>query len=184
MVVSRTTNLLVISQASLHIFRSKKNSSYEATYLTRVLGITRRATARHEKVMGSMLGQNCVIAKYVKSCNFCCYGICATLIVRVGGNVFAPNRRNSLPCTVRTSRQWSCNQKVGCLLWDVFVDLKAMYVYHKQRICIRSQLDLKEISCNTICAVSLHLSMFVCSVFFMLMYIIQSLFIYVYISYH
>ena len=31
------------------------------------------------------------------------------------GNALAPNRRNSLPCTVRISRQRSCNQRVGCL---------------------------------------------------------------------
>ncbi len=28
----------------------------------------------------------------------------------------APNMRNSLPCTVRTSKQRSCNKRVGCLL--------------------------------------------------------------------
>ena len=31
------------------------------------------------------------------------------------GNALAPNRHNSVPCTVRTSRQRSCNQRVGCL---------------------------------------------------------------------
>ena len=35
---------------------------------------------------------------------------------RVRGNALAQNRCNSLPCTVRISRQRSCNQKVGCLL--------------------------------------------------------------------
>ncbi len=33
------------------------------------------------------------------------------------GNALASNRRNSVPCTVRTSRQRSCNQRVGCLQW-------------------------------------------------------------------
>ena len=37
------------------------------------------------KVMGSMLGPNCVIAKDAKSCTYCCYVRCATLIVWVGG---------------------------------------------------------------------------------------------------
>ena len=32
-------------------------------------------------------------------------------------NALAQNRHNSLPCTVRTSRQRSCNQRVGCLQW-------------------------------------------------------------------
>ena len=37
------------------------------------------------KVMGSMLSPNNVIAKDVKSCTYCCYVRCTTLIVRVGG---------------------------------------------------------------------------------------------------
>ena len=37
------------------------------------------------KVMGSVLCQNRVIANDVKSCTYCCYVRCATLIVRVGG---------------------------------------------------------------------------------------------------
>ena len=32
------------------------------------------------------------------------------------GNVLVQIRRDSLPCTVRTSRQNLCNQRVGCLL--------------------------------------------------------------------
>ena len=32
------------------------------------------------------------------------------------GDNLAPNRRNLLPCAVRTSRQRSCNLRVGCLL--------------------------------------------------------------------
>ena len=35
------------------------------------------------------------------------------------GNALAPNRRNSLPCRVRTSRQRSCHESVGCLLYSV-----------------------------------------------------------------
>ena len=35
--------------------------------------------------MGSMLGPSRVIAKDVKSCTYCCYVRCATLIVWVGG---------------------------------------------------------------------------------------------------
>ncbi len=30
-------------------------------------------------------------------------------------NALVPNRRNSLPITVRTSRKWLCNQRAGCL---------------------------------------------------------------------
>ena len=32
------------------------------------------------------------------------------------GCLMAPNRRNSLPCTVRSSRQRLFNQRIGCLL--------------------------------------------------------------------
>ena len=31
-------------------------------------------------------------------------------------NALTPNRRNSLPYTVKTSRKGPCNQRVGCLL--------------------------------------------------------------------
>ncbi len=31
------------------------------------------------------------------------------------GNALAQNRNNSIPCTVRTSIQRSCNQRVGCM---------------------------------------------------------------------
>ncbi len=54
-----------------------------------------------------LLRPKCVIAKDVKNCTYCCYVICATLRVREGGNALAPNRRNSLPCTVRTC--WASN---------------------------------------------------------------------------
>ncbi len=45
----------------------------------------RWASARLGNVMSSMLGQNRVIAKDVKSFNYCCYVICVALIVRLGG---------------------------------------------------------------------------------------------------
>ncbi len=35
------------------------------------------------------------------------------------GNAVAPNRCNSVPCTVRTSRQRSCDRRVGCLLFSM-----------------------------------------------------------------
>ena len=35
------------------------------------------------------------------------------------GKALAPNRRNVLPCTAKTSRQRSCNQRVGCLLFSL-----------------------------------------------------------------
>ena len=40
------------------------------------------------------------------------YVRCGTFIVMK----WLINRRNLLPCTVRTARKWSCNPKVGCLL--------------------------------------------------------------------
>ena len=67
--------------------------------------------------MGSMLSPNCVIAKDDTSCTYCYYVIFDTLIVWVWWNALAKNRSNSVPCTVGTSRQKSCNQRVGCLQW-------------------------------------------------------------------
>ena len=49
----------------------------------------------------SILNQNCVIARDVKSCIYCCYVRYMLLIVRVWGNALALNRHNSLSCTVR-----------------------------------------------------------------------------------
>ncbi len=46
---------------------------------------------------GSMFNPNRIIAKDAKSCFFCYFVRCATLIVRVGENTLAPKRRNSLP---------------------------------------------------------------------------------------
>ena len=37
------------------------------------------------KVMGLMFGPNCVIAKDVKSCTYCCWVRCTTCIIWVGG---------------------------------------------------------------------------------------------------
>ena len=36
-------------------------------------------------------------------------------------NALAQNRRNSLSCTVITSRLWSCNKEAGCLLLNLFI---------------------------------------------------------------
>ena len=64
----------------------------------------------------SMLGQNHVISYDVKSCTYCYYVRCVLSILRVGGNALAPSIRKSLPCTLRTTRQRSFNQRVSCLL--------------------------------------------------------------------
>ncbi len=69
---------------------------------------------------------------------YCCYVRCASLIVGVSRSrvyALALNRRNSLPCTVRTSRQWSCNQMVSCLLCSIswiydlyFINIENFYL--------------------------------------------------------
>ncbi len=65
--------------------------------------------------MGAMLEPNRVIAKDVKSFTHWCNIRRATLIVWVGEITWPSNRHNSVPCTVKTSRQRSCNQRVSCL---------------------------------------------------------------------
>ncbi len=67
-------------------------------------------------VWALMLGPNRIKAKDVKICTYCCYVRCVLLIVRYGGNALAPNRRNALPCIVKSFRQGSCNQRFDCLL--------------------------------------------------------------------
>ena len=49
------------------------------------------------KVIGSLLSPNCVIAKDIKSCTFCCYVRCLTSKIWVEADALAKNRRNSLP---------------------------------------------------------------------------------------
>ncbi len=87
--------------------------------LTRVRGITRSAGRWLERCSAVVLlidvWTNRVIAQDVKSCTYCSYVRCATLIVRIRG------MRKSLPCTVRTSLQRTCNQRVGCLLCSVIM---------------------------------------------------------------
>ncbi len=51
----------------------------------------------------SILGPNCVIAKYVKSCTNCCYVRCTTLIIRVG--------RMSCPETIENHVQVALTDK-------------------------------------------------------------------------
>ncbi len=64
--------------------QTKWNNGYLCYFYwneTCVCSITGSASARRWEVMGSILGPNRVIAKYVKSCIYCCYVRCATLIV-------------------------------------------------------------------------------------------------------
>ncbi len=72
------------------------------------------------------LDSSCVIAEDIKICTYCCYVRCAILTVRVGEIPLPQNRRNLLPCIVRTSLQRSCNQRVGCLLLYIVEWLKSM----------------------------------------------------------
>ena len=81
------------------------------------------------EVIGSILGPNCIIAKSMNLLLLCQI---RDSISMSRGNALAQNRRNSIPCTVRTSRQRACNQRVGCLLcnmarindlWDVSLDI-------------------------------------------------------------
>ncbi len=62
-----------------------------------------------------MLGPNCAIAKDIK--------IVVLLLCQIRninttsrGKALTPNMCNSLPCIVRTTGQWPCNERVGCLL--------------------------------------------------------------------
>ncbi len=84
---------------------------------TRVRGVTCSVSARRWEGDGSMLGLNRVIAKDVKRFTYCCQMRDINSMSR--GNALAPNRRNSAPCTVRTSRQRSFNQRVNCLLCSI-----------------------------------------------------------------
>ncbi len=61
------------------------------------------------------------------------------------GNALAPNRGNSVPRTVRTSRQRSCNQRVG---WDIepldLLNVLALGCYHSHPDVIIVQKKCKK----------------------------------------
>ncbi len=63
-----------------------------------------------------MLGSNCVvIAKDVKVIPTAAVCQMRNINSMSRGNALAPNRCNSVPYTVRTSRQRLCYERVGCL---------------------------------------------------------------------
>ena len=74
----KSSNILPLFDLSPKVLASFVNSNLFG--LTRVCGVTVSAFVQGE-VMGSILGPNRVIAKDVKSCTYCCYVRCATLIV-------------------------------------------------------------------------------------------------------
>ncbi len=76
-------------------------------------GITRGVSARRWE--GDGFEAQPKPAKDVTSCVHCCYVRCATLIICVGGMPW-PNTGAISTCTVKVSRQRSCNQRVG---WDL-----------------------------------------------------------------
>ena len=94
-------SILILSILLLSIFLL---SIFLLSIYFRVCGVTVKTFAQHWEVLGSILNPKRVIAKNVKICTYCCYVRCATLIVWVGENALAPNRRNSVTCKVRTSR--------------------------------------------------------------------------------
>ena len=90
-------------------------TQYTYTISNRVRGINVAHLLVVGKVMSSMLGPNRDIAKDVKSCYLLLLYLMRDIKSMRRGNALSLNRRTSLPCTVRTSRQRSCNQRVGCL---------------------------------------------------------------------
>ncbi len=65
------------------------------------------------KLMGSLLGPNSFITKAVKMYLLLLCQMCNIHSVnRI--NALAPNRRNSLPCKIRTFRQRLCNYRKVC----------------------------------------------------------------------
>ncbi len=72
------------------------------------------------KVMVSMLIQNPVIAKDVKIWTYFYYVRCPGMNSMSSVNELAPNRWNSVPCTIRTFRQRTCNQRLVVFnSWDL-----------------------------------------------------------------
>ena len=93
----------------------------------------------------SILFPNCVIATDVKSCTYCCYVRCTTLIVQIGG-MPCPN---SLPCLVMTSIRRLYNQRVVCLLCsiarinDVYQKCTLLIKFSNILIILKSKYDLQ-----------------------------------------
>ena len=68
--------------------------------------------------MGSMPGPNCVMAKDVKSCTYCCYVRCATLIVWVGGMPWPKTGATQYHAQLGLPEK-VVQTMVGCLQWFV-----------------------------------------------------------------
>ena len=64
-------------------------------------------------------------------------------IVRVGGMPWPLNRGNSLPCTVKTSRQRSCNPRVCCLLDVTYIIIFYFYFSLDTYSLVSSSLSQK-----------------------------------------
>ena len=79
--------------------------SFNFSNQSRDFGFTRSASARLRLDDGIESRHNTTSKTY----SYCFYIRCTSLIVRVRGKVLTQ-------CTVRTSRQRSCNQRNGCLL--------------------------------------------------------------------
>ena len=68
------------------------------------------------EIVGFEPGPHHVILVTQKNGTYCFYIWHVTLIIRIRRLPWSINRRNSLPCTLRTSRQKSCNKRVGYLV--------------------------------------------------------------------
>ena len=77
--------------------------------LARVCGITRSASTQRRKGDGFDDRPKLLLLCQMRDIN-----------KMRKGNALSQNWRNSVPCTIRTSKQRSCNQKVGfCDNWDL-----------------------------------------------------------------
>ena len=95
---------------------------YTILILTRNHGLTRRASTHCRGIDGIKSRFN--TASKLRTLKMVPTALmlfrCSTLIIRVGEMPWTKTR-NSLPCTVRTSRQRSCKQRVGCLLHRCYI---------------------------------------------------------------
>ncbi len=102
---------LVYSFCFWNLYSYKVNTIQECKHNKR--NSRKRASNRYT-LDCSMLDPNRVIAKDILLlCQIC------NINSTSSGNVLAINNSNSLPCTVRTSKQWSYNHRVGCLLYSM-----------------------------------------------------------------
>ncbi len=113
-----TSTLYVpISNYATHIVGILKVTLYHKNWLLSKSGAYH--VAHLLGVVEAILSPSCVIAKDVKSCTYCCYAICATSIVWVGGIPWPQTGATQYHSHLGSDKDLDIKGLVVCNDWDI-----------------------------------------------------------------